>query len=47
MDPIRFDDLTRALATATSRRQALKTITATALGGLLGLGGIGTGLREE
>ena len=42
MGPSRFDDLTKTLATATSRRQALKTLAATALGGLLGLGGIGT-----
>jgi hypothetical protein len=40
MDSASFDDLTKALATATSRRQALKTIVATTLGGLLGLGGI-------
>ena len=37
-----FDELTKALATATSRRQALKTIAATALGSILGLGGIST-----
>src|SRR5579862_7671411 len=42
MEPSRFDDLTKALATATSRRQALKTIAATTLAGLLGLGGIGS-----
>src|SRR5205085_373859 len=42
MEPSRFDDLTKALATATSRRQALKTIAATTLGSILGLSGIGT-----
>ena len=42
MEPSRFDNLTKVLATATSRRQALKTIAATALGSLLGLSGIGT-----
>jgi hypothetical protein len=42
MDSSRFDKLTKALATSTSRRQALKTIAATTLGSILGLGGIGT-----
>src|SRR6266436_7598071 len=42
MEPTKFDELTKALATSTSRRQALKTIAATTLGGILGLGGIGT-----
>jgi hypothetical protein len=42
MDSSRIDDLTKALATATSRRQALKALAATTIGGLLGLGGIGT-----
>src|SRR5258707_11439772 len=42
MEPSRFDDLTKALATATSRRRALKTIAATSLGSILGLAGIGT-----
>ena len=42
MEPSRFDDLTKALATATSRRQAFKTIAATTLGGILGLSGIRT-----
>ncbi len=37
MDPSRFDELTKALATATSRRQTLKTIAAATLGGILGL----------
>jgi len=39
--PTTFDDLTKALATSTSRRQALKTIAATTVGGILGLSGIG------
>jgi hypothetical protein len=42
MDPSKFDELTKALATATSRRQALKTIAATTFGSILGLSGIGT-----
>ena len=42
MEPNTFDELTKALATATSRRQALKTIAAATIGGVLGLGGIGT-----
>ncbi len=41
MDPSRFDDFTKSLARSTSRRQALKAFAAT-LGGLLGLGGVGT-----
>ena len=41
MKPTTFDDLTKALATSTSRRQALKTIAATTVGGILGLSGIG------
>ncbi len=45
MEPSCFDDLTKALATATSRRQALKAIAAT-VGGLLGLGGVGTALAN-
>ncbi len=46
MDTHRFDELTKAVATATSRRQALKTIAATALGSILGLGGIGTAFAK-
>jgi hypothetical protein len=42
MESPKFDELTKALATSTSRRQALKTIAATTLAGLLGLSGIGT-----
>jgi hypothetical protein len=46
MEPTKFDDLTKALATATSRRQALKTIAATTLGSILGLSGIGTAFAK-
>jgi hypothetical protein len=42
----RFDDFTKALATATSRRQALKAI-GVALGGVLGLGSIGTAFADK
>ena len=41
MDPRRFDELTKVLATPTSRREALKAIAATTMGGMLGLSGIG------
>ena len=40
MEPSRFDELTKALATATSRRHALKALAAT-VGGVLGFGSIG------
>src|SRR5215472_10579735 len=46
MDPTKFDELTKALATSTSRRQALKTIAATTIGSILGLGGIGTAFAK-
>src|SRR5207253_159284 len=46
MEPSKFDELTKALATATSRRQALKTIAATTLGSILGLAGIGTAFAK-
>ena len=42
MESNKFDELTKTLATSTSRRQALKTLAATALGGLLGASSIGT-----
>jgi hypothetical protein len=42
MDSSRFDELTKALATSRSRREALKTIAATTLGSILGLGRLGT-----
>jgi CubicO group peptidase (beta-lactamase class C family) len=41
MDLTQLDALTKALSTPTSRRQALKALTATAAGGTLGLSGIG------
>src|SRR5206468_379691 len=47
MDHDRFDALTRALATTTTRRQFLKTLAATTLGGLLGLSGLGTSLAKN
>ncbi len=37
-----FDELTKALASSTSRRQALKTIVTASVGALLGLGGVST-----
>lgn len=42
----KFDELTRALANGTSRRQTLKTIGASVLGGALALGGLGTALAK-
>jgi len=45
MDPSKFDVFTKVLATATSRRQALKAIGAT-VGGILGLGGASTALAK-
>ena len=42
MQPSNFDELTKALASSTSRRQALRTILGASIGGLLGLGGIST-----
>ena len=42
MNPSNIEELTKALANSTSRRQALKTITTAAIGGLLGLTSIGT-----
>ncbi len=46
MEPTKFDELTKALATATSRRQALKTIAATTIGGILGLASIGSAFAK-
>src|SRR5215472_10739019 len=46
MDPTKFDELTKALATSTSRRQALKTIAATTIGSILGLASIGTAFAK-
>src|SRR6266403_4052638 len=42
MNPSNFDELTKALASSTSRRQALRTILGASIGGLLGIGGITT-----
>jgi hypothetical protein len=42
-----FDEFTKSLATATSRRQALKTIAATTLGGILGLSRIGEAFAKK
>lgn len=43
MSSTQFDEMTKALATSTSRRQALKIFAASAVGGLAALaGGIGT-----
>ena len=47
MEPTTFDNLTKALATSTSRRAALKALAATTLGGLLGLGGLGTAFGKN
>jgi hypothetical protein len=46
MGSTKFDELSKALATATSRRQVFKTLVATTLGGLLGLAGIGTAFAK-
>lgn len=46
MDPRNFDELTKTLATNTSRRQALKTIVASLAGGALGLSGIDAALAK-
>jgi len=41
-----FDELTRALASSTSRRQALTALFVGVLGGVLGFGGPGTALAR-
>src|SRR5436305_4494913 len=46
MEPSRFDELTKGLAAATSRRQALKTIAATTVGSILGLTGLRTAFAK-
>jgi hypothetical protein len=46
MKPSKFDELTKALATATSRRQALKAIGA-AVGGALGFSRIGIAFADQ
>src|SRR5437763_8243688 len=40
MQPTKFDELTKALASATSRRHALRTIVTASIGSFFGLGGI-------
>src|SRR5438067_8932055 len=47
MQPSNFDELTKALATSTSRRQALRTILGASIGGLLGIGGISTAFGRQ
>lgn len=42
----KFDELTRALASSTSRRQAITALFVGALGGMLGLGGSGMALAR-
>src|SRR6266513_1972527 len=42
MQPSNFDELTKALATSTSRRHALRLIATASIGSLFGLGGITT-----
>jgi hypothetical protein len=41
MDSTRFDEFTKALAKRTSRRQTLKTLAATTVGGIFGLSWVG------
>ena len=40
MDPTKFDELTKSLATPTSRRQAVKTLAASAFGSILAFSGL-------
>src|SRR5260370_5976237 len=40
MDPTKFDELTKSLATPTSRRQAVKTLAASAFGSMLAFSGL-------
>jgi hypothetical protein len=47
MDYNRFDDLTRTLATTTSRRGFLKTLAGGAAGGMLALLGIGEAAAKD
>ena len=47
MEPSQFDEFTKALATPTSRRQALKRLVAGTFGGLLALSGIGTAFASK
>src|SRR3712207_109816 len=47
MDQNRFDDLTRALATTTTRRGFLKTLAGGAAGGLLAFLGVGEAAADD
>jgi uncharacterized lipoprotein NlpE involved in copper resistance len=47
MDPHTFDELTKALATTTSRRTAMKTILASVVGGAFGLRAIDAALAKH
>jgi hypothetical protein len=47
MEPSQFDEFTKALATPTSRRQALKRLLAGTFGSLLALSGIGTAFAKQ
>src|SRR5437868_14193866 len=42
MQPTKFDELTKSLASSTSRRHALRTIVTASVGSFFGLGGIGS-----
>ena len=41
MEPSQFDEFTKAMATPTSRRQAIKTFVASTFGGIFALSGLG------
>src|SRR5438309_4384847 len=47
MQPSNFDELTKALATSTSRRHALRLIATASIGSLFGLGGITTAFARH
>jgi hypothetical protein len=47
MDPQTFDELTKALASTTSRRTALKTIFASVVGGAFGLSSLDAALAKS
>jgi hypothetical protein len=47
MNNSRFDELTKMLATSTSRRQALKTLGATIIGAALGMSGLETAFARR
>lgn len=46
MDSNKFDDLTKVLATTTSRRNAFKALGVAAVGGIVGLVGISTAFAQ-